>query len=81
MPKVVHIKDLNKFPFVDRFHVKVINLTNKSDLTTIITTKNIDLATTTAKKKGADIHNIFNGCSTTAQRRVIVTRESIIQMY
>jgi len=70
MPKVVHIKDLNKFPFVDRFHVKLVNLKTKSTKS-ILDTKDIDLATEVAKNK--------NKCAD--HDKVIVTRETIIQMY
>ena len=70
MPKVVHIKDLNKFPFVDRFHVKLVNLKTKSTKS-ILDTKDIDLATEVAKNK--------NKCAD--HHKVIVTRETIIQMY
>jgi len=70
MPKVVHIKDLNKFPFVDHFHVKLINLKLKTEKV-LLTTKDIDLATSTAKNK--------NKCAN--HDKVIVTRETIIQMY
>ena len=73
MPKVVHIKDLNKFPFVSRFHVKVLDVANKSnDL--ILTTKDIDLATNTAKK-------VKNESDLGENEKVIVTKEQIIQMY
>ena len=68
--KVVHIKDLNKFPFIDRFHVKLVNIKTKSD-NLILTTKDIDLATTTARNKSK--------CAD--HDKVIVTRETIIQMY
>jgi len=70
MPKVVHIKDLNKFPFVKRYHVKLINLNFKSEKT-LLTTKDIDLATSTAKNRNRGINGY----------KVIVTREEIIQMY
>ena len=70
MPKVAHIKDLNKFPFVKRFHVKLINLKLKTEKI-LLTTKDIDLATSVAKDK--------NKCA--ENDRVVVTREEIIQMY
>ena len=70
MLKVVHIRDLNKFPFVNRFHVRLINIKTKSD-NLILTTKDIDLATTTARNKS----------KCTGHDKVIVTRETIIQMY
>ena len=73
MPMVVHIKDSNKFPFVDRFHVKTIDSEhNYKNL--ILSTKDIDIATDTAK----EIKEIGN---LTKTERVIVTRETIIQMY
>ena len=70
MLKVVHIKDLNKFPFITRFHVRLINTKIKSN-TLILTTKDIDLATKVAREK--------NKCAD--NDRVIVTKEKIIQMY
>jgi hypothetical protein len=74
MLKVVHIKDLNKFPFVDRFHVKVIDLENKSNNFVLSTIKNIDIATGLAK-------DIKNKGDLGKSEKVIVTRETIIQMY
>jgi len=73
MPKVVHIKDLNKFPFVYHFHVKVLDVANKSN-NLILTTKDIDLATNMAKR-------VKNESELNKNEKVIVTRETIIQMY
>ena len=70
MLKVVHIKDLYKFPFISRFHVRLINIKIKSNKL-ILTTKDIDLATKVAQNK--------NKCAD--HDRVVVTREKIIQMY
>jgi hypothetical protein len=73
MLKVVHIKDLNKFPFVNRFNVRVIGVKNKYE-NLIFATKDIDLATNMAK-------DIKNKGDLGKSEKVIVTRETIIQMY
>ena len=69
---ITHIKDLDKFPFTPRFHVKVLNFIDKSEIK-ILTTKDLGLATKTARKKKGLVFN--------PKQRVIVTKERIIQMY
>ncbi len=73
MLKVVHIKDLNKFPFVNHFNIRVIGVKNKYE-NLIFATKDIDLATNMAK-------DIKNKGDLSKSEKVIVTRETIIQMY
>lgn len=72
MPEIVHIKDLNKFRSINYFHVKLINPRLKpEDDILFFTTKDIELATSIAQNTDKCAKN----------DRIIVTRETIIQMY